>query len=238
MIFLQYEIYLNNFQGPMEVLLSLIKKHKIDIYDIPIAQLTDEFLKYINNNVISLNTATEFLEMAATLLEIKSKMLLFHKLDEEEEEDPRDELVDKLLEYQKLKEVSEELKQLDIVYSKMYYKKPANISNYSCEMLDPQKLTSALDKLLIKHRPDNTHTNNTSLKRDDYPVEKAISQINDKLKQKNKFLFSEVLGECFSLNKLLSFFLAVLELIRQKELFAFQENYFGEIYIEGCNKID
>ena len=121
-------VKLEAFEGPLDLLLHLIEKAEVDIYDIPIAEITDQYLHYINMMEIhDLDVSSEFIVMAATLLEIKSKMLL-PKLKKEEnitdDIDPREELVLKLIEYKKYKEASLELKDKLGIYSKVFYKPP------------------------------------------------------------------------------------------------------------------
>ena len=108
-----YDVELDVYQGPMDLLLDLIKKNELDIYDIPIAFLTTEFIREMNSRDLDMNTLSSFLLMASTLLQIKSKLLLPKKeaqSEEEEEEDPRDALVRRLLEYQIYKEVAQDFK--------------------------------------------------------------------------------------------------------------------------------
>ena len=126
---MDYKIMLDAFEGPMDLLLHLIDKAEIDIYDIPISHIAEQFLDYIRHmEDINLGVTAEFLVMAATLLEIKSKMLLPNKSTsdniqiEMEEIDPRAELVRRLVEYKKYKNAAEELRLFEILQSKVYYK--------------------------------------------------------------------------------------------------------------------
>ena len=132
---MEYNIVLKTYEGPMDLLLDLIKENEIDIYDIPIFKITEEFLKYIENmKKLNLTLTSDFILMASTLLEIKSKMLLPKKeaLDDEEvEEDPRLDLVESLLEYKKYKEASEILKIQEEYESKSFYKLRTEIFSMS-----------------------------------------------------------------------------------------------------------
>src|SRR5574344_1299659 len=119
-------VTLEVFEGPLDLLLHLIDKNKVNIYDIPIVEITDQYLEYVNNiDKQDLNIVSEFLVMAATLLDIKSKMLLPKEVNEEgEEQDPRDELVARLLEYKMYKYMAIELRDKQIDATKALYKKP------------------------------------------------------------------------------------------------------------------
>ena len=132
---MEYNIVLKTYEGPMDLLLDLIKENEIDIYDIPIFKITEEFLKYIENmKKLNLTLTSDFILMASTLLEIKSKMLLPKKEvleDEEVEEDPRLDLVESLLEYKKYKEASEILKIQEEYESKSFYKLRTEIFSMS-----------------------------------------------------------------------------------------------------------
>ena len=128
-------VKLEVFEGPLDLLLHLIEKNKVDIYDIPIVEITKQYLEYVKQlPQDDLNTVSEFMVMAATLLDIKCKMLLPKEVDEEgEEEDPRAELVQKLLEYKMYKYMSYELKDMQMDGDKYFYKKPSipdEVKNY------------------------------------------------------------------------------------------------------------
>ncbi|MBQ6835061.1 MAG: segregation/condensation protein A, partial [Lachnospiraceae bacterium] len=117
---------LESFEGPLDLLLHLIEKNKVNIYDIPIAMITDQYLEYVKHmEEESLDVVSEFLVMAATLLDIKARMLLPKEVNEEgEEEDPRAELVERLLEYKTYKYMSLELKDMELDAEKIFYKSP------------------------------------------------------------------------------------------------------------------
>ena len=148
---MEYNIVLKTYEGPMDLLLDLIKENEIDIYDIPIFTITEEFLRYIENmKKLNLTLTSDFILMASTLLEIKSKMLLpkTKKLNNEDkdEEDPRKDLVESLLEYKKYKEASEILKIQEDYESKSFYKLKTEI--FSMNEMDFLK-ESSVDKLSL-----------------------------------------------------------------------------------------
>ena len=148
------DVKLNVFEGPLDLLLHLIEKNKVNIYDIPIVTITEQYLDYVNHmEEEDLDVMSEFLVMAATLIRIKSKMLLPKVTEEdEEEEDPREELVRRLLEYKMYKYAASELKDLELDGAKAFYKKesiPAEVKNFK-PVVDPVALISEYDMNLEK----------------------------------------------------------------------------------------
>lgn len=148
---------LEKFEGPLDLLLHLIEKNKINIYDIPIAEITDQYLEYVScMEEESLDVVSEFLVMAATLLDIKARMLLPREVseegEEEEEEDPRAELVERLLEYKTYKYMSLELKDMEVDADKVFYKAqtiPREVERYE----EPVDLDQLLDGLTLSEAP-------------------------------------------------------------------------------------
>ena len=139
---MEYNVKIDAFEGPLDLLLHLIHSLEIDIYDIPMAQITEQYLLYIHTmKKLELDVASEYLVMAATLLAIKSKMLLpkHEEIQDEEdfemEEDPRDELVDRLIEYKKYKEAAVELKTREEERGQMYTKPPSDLSQFAEEKI-------------------------------------------------------------------------------------------------------
>ena len=161
------DVKLNVFEGPLDLLLHLIEKNKVNIYDIPIVSITEQYLDYVNNmEEEDLDIMSEFLVMAATLIKIKSKMLLPKDEEEEEDEDdPREELVRRLLEYKMYKYAASELKDLELEGNKMLFKKatiPAEVKNVKQDV-DPYELISKadidLEKLNEKRRSSKVKEN-------------------------------------------------------------------------------
>lgn len=147
---------LEKFEGPLDLLLHLIEKNKINIYDIPIAEITDQYLEYVScMEEESLDVVSEFLVMAATLLDIKARMLLPREVSEEgEEEDPRAELVERLLEYKTYKYMSLELKDMEVDADKVFYKAPTiprEVEKYE----EPVDLDRLLDGLTLVEAPED-----------------------------------------------------------------------------------
>ncbi|MBC8525258.1 MAG: segregation/condensation protein A [Candidatus Cloacimonetes bacterium] len=238
----KYKIKLPNFEGPLDLLLFLIRKHKIDIRDIPISFILSEYLKYLSI-MKELNIAVEgaFLEMAATLIHIKLRTLLPRPI-QEEEEDLEEELVQNLIEYQRIKEVSEMLFNR-AEENRYYFYPPVNkdtrkeiqdfaISyNIEQDAGDLYDLIKALQKFLIKH-PQETPQNFNLEK---IKIEDKIKEIRKLLRKNKKILFSDIIQRCSKL-EIITFFLAILELIRLKKISVFQNKQFSEIHISKRKK--
>lgn len=241
-----YNIKIDAFEGPMDLLLHLINRLEIDIYDIPMADITEQYLGYIHTmQHLELDVASEYLVMAATLLAIKSKMLLPKHEDEllmdEDgelfEEDPRDELVEKLLEYKKYKSAAEEFKGLQEERNLMFTKPPSDLSEYVKETENELQdlnvslydMLGALQKLL--RRKNIQKPLYTKVTKQEISIEKRMEEIMESLhsfKGKKSFfdLFPEPVKEHIVIT-----FLAVLELMKLNEINIEQEDNFSEIMI-------
>lgn len=216
---MEYNVNLKIYEGPMDLLIDLIKKNEIDIYDIPIYLITEQFLDYIKEaNKINLELTSDFILMASTLIEIKSKMLLpkVKAFDDEElEEDPRDDLVQKILEYEIYKEVSQKLKESASYESKAFYKLKEDFS--SIDDIDLLKnctvnsLSKSFKNLIKRMKSENQIS---EIKADPFPVEKATLILKEKLKEETSFLFSDLLNEKSFIEEIVSYFLSILELVK------------------------
>ena len=244
-------IRLDAFEGPIELLYHLIEKHEIDIYDIPIASLTEQYLAYLEAaEDKDMEDMSEFLLMAATLLEIKSKLLLPLPKQEAEEAaaDPRTELVQKLLEYKKIKDVTGELKQKEEAAAQRFYKK-ADASVKKLKQAPPDKMDEILRGITIEdvyqafqqvlarqeEKADKVRSSFRSVQRDLFTVGEKMSYIRDLLilRPKMPTAFHTIFrADAGKMEKVVTF-LAVLELIKQKEIQLTQEKNFGEILISG-----
>jgi segregation and condensation protein A len=217
-------------------LLYLIKKEEIDIYDIPIAKITQQYLEYMEfMKLLDLNSAGEFIVMAATLMHIKSKMLLPpdpNEVKEEEELDPRLELVQKLLEYKKFKEAAGDLFTME-VRQKDVFKRGAGAfdvledSSGSCFEASLFDLITAFNKIL-KDIPKEVFY---EVIKDEFTVEGKMHEIFHTLVNKPVLFFSELFANAKTKFEVVTIFLAILELIRLKEIVAVQERVFGDIRI-------
>ncbi len=232
-------VKLQAFEGPLDLLLHLIEKAEVDIYDIPVAEITDQYLQYISMlELHDLEVSSEFLVMAATLLEIKSKMLLPKPKKEESGSDaidPREELIQKLIEYKKYKEASLELKDKLGIYEKVFYKAPEPIEDY---INDGGEITNvSLDMLYISFR--NILLKSESKKRNSFreiyrevvTVDDKIRLINKLLTSKPSFYFDDLFMNYSNKYEIIVTFLAILELIKRRSLFIEQERNFERILV-------
>ncbi len=235
---MDYKITINNFDGPLDLLLHLIKQSNIDIFDISIEEITKQYLSYIRAmEKLNLNIASEYLSMAAELIEIKSSILLpNNKNDEDEyEEDPREQLINRLLEYKQYKEVTSVFKGLEELRREIYTKGPSSLG--FCQDEEETKLESeitvddllaAFQKFLDRRLLDQPL--NTSVTKREYSVFERSLEIKNILKTKKKVSFDE-LFDVFTKEYVVITFLSILELAKKQELELKQENNFKEIYL-------
>lgn len=233
---MDYNLSLKVYEGPMDLLLDLIKKNEVDIYDIPIHVITSEFLDYIKKaNEINLELTSDFIVMASTLIEIKSKMLLpVHDKedDEEEQEDPRQTLVNKIIEYEKYKEASEQLREQEEYEMKAFYKLQEDFNTLSdldlIKDMNVDALFKSFQKLIKKNRNKNIIT---EIKAESFPVEKATNIIKEILSTREYFLFSEIMEEYFLTEEVIAFFLSILEMIKVGNIRAVQVGNYEDIEV-------
>lgn len=233
------EIKINEFEGPLDLLLHLIKESKMDIFDLKIEVITDQYLEYINKmEEMNLNIASSYLVMAAELIEMKSRMLLpRHEEDEEQEEDPQEQLVNRLIEYQRYKDLTLKFKDLEEERHKVYTKSPENIKEYLPEVEVISNTDVTLDDLIkafqkFLERQKENEPLSTKVTKKEMSVEDRRKSIRNILKKKHKFNFLE-LFDVLTKEYVVVTFLAILEMARQNELIIVQESNFGEIMCEG-----
>ena len=231
------EFRVDGFEGPLDLLLHLIKENKMDIFDIEINLITEQYLKYINNLEKVNLEISEYLVLASELIEIKAKMLLPKKKQEMEieEEDPREELVNKLLEYQAYKEISKDLKEKAELRSEIYTKAPEKYSNYQEEETtfeggSVDLLIDAYKKFLI--RKEEEKPLNTKVTKKGISVSSRRHEIKNLLKEKGKVSFYQMFS-IRSREYIVVTFLAILEMAKNKELVIHQEGIYDEIICEG-----
>ena len=210
------------FEGPLDLLLSLIQKNKVNIYDIPVALITEQYFDYIkqlqDNN---LEVSSEFIVMAAKLLYIKSKLLLpRHEEDDEEEEDPRQELILTLVEYKKYKEVSKFFGDRKNICDYIYFKKPGEGEKFKINInpnLDVDRLTEAFKQVMIKAEnrlsPSKVAFSGI-VGKDPVPVKTKIVSIRRILGKRRQMSFNDLFVEAESKSEIVAIFLAVLEMVR------------------------
>jgi segregation and condensation protein A len=229
-----YQITLPYFDGPMDLLLHLIKEHELDIYDIPISKITKEYLAYIEiMQSLNLEIAGDFLVMAATLMQIKSRMLLpIDPTPDQPEEDPRLELMRRLIEYKKFRDAAEQL--LDMEKNR-HHLLPRNVPVDMKEVGEEEHLEevtlfgllAAFKDVLIHTQEDVT----AELTRPEITVSQKINDLMDLLQSDQKIVFRPFLTACRTKIEKIVALLALLEMIRLKLVRVFQDKVFGEIEV-------
>ncbi|ABB14160.1 segregation and condensation protein A [Carboxydothermus hydrogenoformans] len=234
-----YKIVLPVFEGPLDLLLHLVEKNKIDIYDIPIAEITRQYLWYLEQyQKHNLEIKSEFLVMASHLLYLKVKMLFGKK---EEEEDPRTELVERLVVYQKFREIAQYLKEIRGNFPSVYRRK-VNVEEllkmYSVRELKEiplKKLTESLNQTLLRLE---TSPKPITLPEKEYTIEEKMGEILRYLLRQEKALpFSQLFARVESKREAIILFLALLELLRQEVVEAWQVKTDGEIWIRYVGSV-
>ncbi|MDR1771088.1 MAG: segregation/condensation protein A [Hungatella sp.] len=238
---------LDNFEGPLDLLLHLIDKNKVNIYDIPIATITEQYLDYVNHmETEDLNIVSEFLVMAATLIDIKARMLLPRETNEEgEEEDPRAELVARLLEYKYYKYMSLELKDREVGAERLLYKSPSippEVAKYE-PPLDLDKLLDGLTLAKLQEifravtkrksdRVDPIRSRFGNIRRESISLEDKIKSVMDYARVHRKFSFRGLLERQPDRTLVVVTFLALLELMKIGKITLTQEHLFDDMFIE------
>ena len=241
---MDYKFKINEFEGPLDLLLHLIEKAEVDIYDIPISKITDQYMHYIEKmEELDLEVTSEFLVMASTLLEIKSKMLLpkskekKETYEDEEQEDPRFDLVKRLLEYKRYKVVSQKLRERERSQNKIFYKPQEDLSHIEAEEeevledLDLEELVTALNKILKQKNKDYKPVSFDEIHRDEITLDECIDNIKNILTRKEKVKFTELFNEDVTRTEIVVTFLSTLELVRLKYAMVVQEKDFSDILI-------
>ncbi len=244
-------VKLQAFEGPLDLLLHLIDKNKIDIYDIPIAEITQQYMDYLQDLPREdLDLMSEFMVMAATLLDIKCRMLLPRDENGEgEEEDPREALVKQLLDYKMYKNLSYKLRDQMEDAGKSFYREqdlPGEVLAYR-EPIDTDKLLSSVtpnslyqifQSVLIKqeNKVDPIHSKFRTIKQEEVKLPEKIEYVRNYARQKRRFSFRSLLEEHPGRDQLVATFLAILELMRDGDIVARQDQPFDEIEIEAVEK--
>lgn len=232
------DLRINEFEGPLDLLLHLIKENKMDIFDIQIEKITEQYLEYIKSQEsMNLEIDSEYLVLASELLEIKSRYLLPREKNEdtEEEIDPREELMNRLLEYEAYKEITKTLKEKEQIRMEIYTKSPSNMSSYIEEdtsvntdvTLDD--LVDAFTKFL--ERQQKLKPLSTKITEKEITVSSRKSDIKAILKKEKKISFFK-LFPVYSREYVVATFLAVLEMAKNKELVIIQNDTFDDIICE------
>ncbi len=229
-----YKVTLPSFHGPLDLLLHLIKQHKIDIYDIPILLITEQYNSYLDAmEELSLDIAADYIYMAALLIHIKSKMLLPRDETAEEIEDPRKELVDRLLQYQRFKAVAETFAELDVLRMGVWSRPPVKLPGTDASEIDMSEvslfdLIDAFRTALARYRQN--HPQAIELVRTVHKVSDKMAELYEKLHEKSPIRLQWFL-EGRDRNELIAVFLGMLELVRLGGISLQQSAQFGEIVV-------
>lgn len=220
------------FEGPFDLLLHLIREHKIDIYDIPISLITSQYLEYIEiMKELNLEIAGDFLVMAATLIQIKSRMLLppDEEAPSEEQEDPRRELVQRLVEYQRYKEAALDFRTKEDEWLKVFHREPLSDEDEGELYLFDLSLFDLLDA--FRKILDKAPSEMVSITKETLTVKNRMSMIMEIIEEHEAVRFEDLFKEGITKIYLIVTFLALLELIRLGLARAYQEREFGNIWV-------
>jgi segregation and condensation protein A len=227
---------LNDFEGPLDLLLYLIKQNRVNIYDIPVSQITDQYLEYVRfSDDIGLDELSDFHVMAATLLYIKSRILLPIEFDGEDEiEDPRQELVDRLIEYQRFKKLSELMEDKEreaewvVERKKLQHILPFEDEGALWKKADVWELLNVFSSLMSRLSGERIMD-----LREEVSINEKISLITEFIEKKGECLFTDLLVRKGSLMDIACAFLAILEAVKNRFVTIYQHRLFGDIQIRG-----
>ena len=232
----EYRVRLEIFEGPLDLLLHLIRKNEVDIFDIPIAMITDQYLEYLDMmKALNINLAGDFLVMASTLVHIKSRMLLPERGDDEEEEDPRVEITRPLMEYLRLKEMAAELSEREILERDVFQRHLDGdyISQLKGEdsLLDVNlfQLIDAFKRIVEQRVPDTP----ISFSADKWTVKEKTALIIERLREKTIIFFKDLFNNSETISELIVAFLALLELVHMGLVRVFQPAPDKDIRLEA-----
>ena len=235
---MELDLKINEFEGPLDLLLHLIKENKMDIFDIKIEEITEQYLSYIKKQEsMNLEVDSEYLVLASELIEIKSKLLLPHEKEviDEEESDPREELMNRLLEYQAYKEITKTLKEKELIRPEIYTKAPSSLKEYVDSDTDIKMdvtlddLVDAFQKFLERKKESKPLT--TKVTENEITVSSRRSDIKMLLSKGKKISFFK-LFPVYTKEYVVATFLAVLEMVKNKEIIITQNDTFDDIVCE------
>ena len=240
----KYSIKLNNFEGPLDLLCHLIDKNKMDIYDINLSEITDQYIEFLNQmEQMNLEVTSEFLVMSSTLLYLKSKHLL-PKVDEEEEEITEEELIRRIIEYKKYKEITKKLKENFIENSKRFYKGTEGIELPKQKMEDEynSEIIPDLYKKLLQRNAEKINENAANIEKiaitETYTVGDKVKEMYRALIKYKKFNFNKLFSvKKRNKNEVVTAFSGLLEMSRRNKVITEQEEIFGDIKVEKNKKV-
>ncbi len=235
----KYAIKIENFEGPLDLLCNLVERNKMNIYDINIGEITDQYMEYISKmEELNLEVTSEFVIMASTLLYLKSKNLL-PKIQEEQEEITEEELIRRIVEYKKYKDITSKLKENFILFSNRIYKLPENIE------LPKQRINTEYDNTvipsiysnLLKRNEEKINQNAKNIEKialtENFTVASKLKDMFRELIKHNKFVFNKLFStKQHSKNEVVTAFSGLLELSRRNKVTTEQEEIFGEINVK------
>ncbi|MEY8518154.1 segregation/condensation protein A [Lachnospiraceae bacterium 29-84] len=238
-------IKLQVFEGPLDLLLHLLEKNKVSIYDIPIVEITNQYMDYINEmKRHDLDIVSEFLVMAATLLDIKSKMLLPKEESEEEECDPRADLVQQLLEYKMYKCMSYELKDRQVEAQKVLFKKPSipeEVRKYEVPVdleellagISLKKLRAIFTSVMRRQedKMDPIRSKFGKIEREEVSLEERMAYLEQYIEAHPRFSFRSLFETPSTKMEVIVMFLSILELMKTGKILIFQEHIFDDITV-------
>lgn len=230
-----YEFKLSNFEGPIELLWHMIKETKLEITEVKLSELTEQYLEYMSGlDELDLEKASDFIEIAATLIEIKSNSLLpREEVLEENEEDPEANLLRRIKEYDMFKTASENMRPLEDV-NKFYREPDEKVNDYRYVLgeLTLNGLLDAFARMLTRVKKEEQSIIPKKIEKDRFTVADKIISIRDSLHQKQHLYFSELFETDYTKSEMINLFLALLELLKMQEIMVRQENLFDDISIE------
>lgn len=238
---MNYHFQLKDFDGPLDLLLTLIGKAQINIKDIFVSDITDQYLDVVRNaEDLDMEEASDFIVMAATLLEIKSRALLpvAVKAEETEEEDPETELIRRLEEYKKYRESADRMKDFEEAAKNIFTKYPEEYplppQEFELTGLTLEGLTQAFARIWARRsmtddNPETNHYAPRGIHRDEHTVEGCMTSLLYDIRKKKRMKLSEVFSESPTKEEVLTLFLAMLELLKLGEMHAVQDRVYGEI---------
>lgn len=239
----KYAIKIENFEGPLDLLCHLIDKNKMDIYDIKISEITDQYIAYLNEmERMNLEIASEFLVMASTLIYLKSKGLL-PKQEEEEKELTEEELIQRIIEYKKYKEITKKLKENYEIYSNRYYRFPEEIKlpKQVLEKKYPSDVIPSLYQELLTRLEQKKNQNASNIEKiaitDTYTVASKVKEMFHVLLKRKSFIFNKLFStKEKSTQEVVTAFGGLLEMSRRNKVITDQEKLFGDILVKKNEK--
>ena len=236
---MKYSVQLKVYEGPLDLLYDLITKHKIDIKDISIIEITKQYLAYLDMlEEFDLEIASEFITMASKLLQIKSKYLLYKQRNDEEEEDPRLELMEKLVEYKKFKNATEDLKNNVTYIEDVFYRKKEEVvidEKLDLETISLEAIVKILPHIMKVDKEELEEIKDDKLnkivKTRIISVEEKMHYVRDIIKEKEDIKFTNLISN-YEKDEIIATFLSVLELIKTNEVIVVQDLFFDDILIK------